>query len=340
METMRNFIRCALIVSLVAGVSLAAFAAGSGEKAAPKKDGIVIGFSNAGMGDSWRQFLVANFNDEVAKHPEIKQTFITNADEKPEKQLADIDDLLVKKVDVLIVYPTVADAITPAIEKVYEKGIPVIVFGGNIGTDKLTCSVEEDLLAFGRAQAKWLAEELKGKGKIVMLSGIAGNTTAEDRLAGAREVFKQYPNIQILDHQYADWSPPKAKTIMEAMIQAFPQIDGIWADSGLESWPALQALKEAGRPLVPSTGDQLNGYTKFLVANGARGFAYPMTTKLSGEAVKQALRALKGEKMEKKVFITITGYGPDKIKELTKPELSDWWWIGDDQMAAQFLPKL
>ncbi|HET6437142.1 MAG TPA: substrate-binding domain-containing protein, partial [Anaeromyxobacter sp.] len=173
-----------------------------------------------------------------------------------------------------------------------------------------------------------------------MLSGIAGNTTAEDRLAGAREVFKAYPNIKILDHQYTDWSPPKAKSIMEAMIQAFPKIDGIWADSGLESWPALQALQEANRPLVPSTGDQLNGYTKFLVTNKARGYAYPMTTKLSGEAVIQALKAVKGEKVEKKVFIKIDGYGPDQISKLSKADLSDWWWIGDDQMPAQFLPKL
>ncbi len=337
---MKKLIRLAVAVLLVAGLAVAAYAAGGGEKAGAKKSGIVIGFSNAGMGDSWRQFLVANFNAEVAKHPEITQAFITNADEKPEKQLADIDDLLVKKVDALIVYPTVADAIIPAIEKVYEKGIPVIVFGGNIATDKLTSLVMQDLLEFGRAQAKWLAEELKGKGKIVMLSGIAGNTTAEDRLAGAKEVFKQYPNIQILDHQYCDWSPPKAKSIMEAMIQAFPQIDGIWADSGLMSWPALQALKEAGRPLVPTTGDQLNGYTKFLVANKLRGYAYPMTTQLSGEAVKQALRAVMGEKVEKKIFIKITGYGPDQIQKLTKPDLSDWWWIGDDQMPAEFLPKL
>ena len=337
---MKSSIRPVLIGVLMVGVCLSVFATGSAEKTGPKKDGIVIGFSNAGMGDSWRQFLVANFNAEVAKHPEIKQVFITNADEKPEKQLADIDDLLVKKVDALIVYPTVADAIIPAIEKVYDKGIPVIVFGGNIATNKLTCLVTQDLVEFGRAQATWLAEELKGKGKIVLLSGIAGNTTAEDRLAGAKEAFKKYPNIQILDQQYTDWSPPKAKTIMEAMIQAFPQIDGIWADSGLEAWPALQALKEAGRPLVPSTGDQLNGYTKFLVANNLRGYSYPMTTQLSGEAVRQALKAVEGEKVEKKVSISITGYGPDKIKQLTKPDLSDWWWIGDDQMPAQFLPKL
>ena len=337
---MKRLIRLCLGLVLMIGICGLVFAAGSGEKAGPKKSGIVIGFSNAGMGDSWRQFLVANFNAEVAKHPEIAKTYITNADEKPEKQLADIDDLLVKKIDALIVYPTVADAIIPAIEKVYARGIPVIVFGGNIATDKLTCLVTQDLQEFGRAQAKWLAEELKGKGKIVLLSGIAGNTTAEDRLAGAKAVFAQYPNIQILDHQYCDWSPPKAKSIMEAMIQAFPEIDGIWADSGLESWPALQALKEANRPLVPSTGDQLNGYTKFLVANNVPGYAYPMTTQLSGEAVRQALRAAMGEKVEKKVTIAITGYGPDQIQQLTRPNLSDWWWIGDDQMPAQFLPKL
>jgi len=337
---MKRLIRLCLGLVLMIGICGLVFAAGSGEKAGPKKSGIVIGFSNAGMGDSWRQFLVANFNAEVAKHPEIAKTYITNADEKPEKQLADIDDLLVKKIDALIVYPTVADAIIPAIEKVYARGIPVIVFGGNIATDKLTCLVTQDLQEFGRAQAKWLAEELKGKGKIVLLSGIAGNTTAEDRLAGAKAVFAQYPNIQILDHQYCDWSPPKAKSIMEAMIQAFPQIDGIWADSGLESWPALQAPKEANRPLVPTTGDQLNGYTKFLVANKVRGYAYPMTTQLSGEAVKQALMAAMGQKVEKKVSIKVTGYGPDQIQQLTKPDLSDWWWIGDDQMPAQFLPKL
>jgi ABC-type sugar transport system substrate-binding protein len=256
---MSKIIRITLLAVLMAAVGLAAFAAGGGESQGAKK-GIVIGFSNAGMGDSWRQFLVANFKAECAKHPEIKEYFITNADEKPEKQLADIEDLLVKGVNALIVYPTVADAIIPAIEKVYAQGIPVIVFGGKIGTTKLTCPVLQDLLEFGRAQAKWLAEELKGKGKIVMLSGIAGNTTAEDRLAGAREVFKQYPNIQILDHQYCDWSPPKAKSIMEAMIQAFPEIDGIWADSGLMSWPALQALKEA--VAAGPHGNQLPGQVR------------------------------------------------------------------------------
>ena len=190
---MKKLIRLSLALVLMIGICGLVFASGGGEKAGPKKTDIVIGFSNAGMGDSWRQFLVANFNAEVARHPEIVKAYITNADEKPEKQLADIDDMLVKKIDVLIVYPTVADAIIPAIEKVYDKGIPVIVFGGNIATEKLTSLVTQDLRSSAAPQAQWLADELKGKGNIVMLSGIAGNTTAEDRLAGAQEVFAKYP---------------------------------------------------------------------------------------------------------------------------------------------------
>jgi len=325
-----------LAVLLVAGI---AFAGGEKESAA-KDDGFVIGWSNAGMGDSWRQFLVANFEAEAAKHSEIKDIIITNADEKPEKQISDIEDLLTQGVDALIIYPTVGEAIIPAIERAYDSGIPVVIFGGTIDTDQYTTLVLQDLLDFGRTQAQWLADELGGKGKIVLLSGIAGNTTAEDRLAGAREVFKKYPNIEILDHQYCDWSPPKAKSIMETMIQAFPEIDGIWADSGLMSWPALQALQEAGRPLVPSTGDQLNGYAKFLVANNVPGYCYPMTTQLSGKALEVAVRALKGEKVDKIEYIDITGYGPDEIEDLAKPGKSDWWWIGDDQMPEEFLPEL
>jgi len=306
--------------------------------ATAKDKNITIGFSNAGMGNSWREFLLSHFRAEVAKHPEIVNSYITNANEKPEKQIADIEDLLTKGVDILVIYPTVGEAIIPAIEEAYEAGVKVIVFGGEINTDHFETLVTQPLVEFGKKQAEWLAKELNYKGKIIMFSGVAGNTTAEDRLKGARTVFAKYPEIKILDHQYTEWSIPKAKTIMETMIQAYPQIDGIWADSGLMSWPALQALKEAGRPMVPSTGDQLNGYAKFLVDNNLRGYIFPMSTTLSGEAVKAGLRAIKGEKLPKRIALKITGYGPEQIKSLVRPNLSDFWWIGDDNMPKEFLP--
>lgn len=307
---------------------------------AAKTDNIVIGWSNAGMGDSWRQFLNSNFLAEVAEHPEITKFYVTNADENPIKQLHDINDLITKGIDGLIIYPTVGEALAPVIESASEEGIPVVIFGGSVPTEEYTCLVTQDLKEFGRAQAEWLVKQLGGKGKIIMLSGISGNTTAEERLAGAREVFAKYPDIEILDHQYCDWSATKTKNIMEAMMSAFPEIDGIWSDSGLMSLPALQALKEVGRPLVPSTGDQLNGYAKFLIANNIPGFIYPMTTRLSAESVKILLDAIKGKDVEKIHYIDIQGMGPDDIKKFVRPEASDWWWIGDDQIPAKYLPKI
>lgn len=324
------------LISMAALVMIGAFAFAGGQS---EDDGeLVIGFSNAGMGDSWRQFLVANFEAEIAAQG--ARAIITNADESPEKQVADIDNLLVQGVDALIVYPTSGEALTPAIERAYDSGVPVIVFGGTLATDSYTSLVTQDLVEFGRAQAQWLVDELGGSGKIVMMSGIAGNTTAEDRLAGAMEVFEANPGIEILDHQYCNWSPATGKTVMETWIQTFPEIDGIWADSGLMSWPALQALQEAGLPLPPSTGDQLNGYAKFLVASGARGYVYPMTTRLSAEAVRVAVEAATGGDPDTVVVIDIDGMGPDKIAEFARPNLSDWWWIGDDQIPAEFLPEL
>ena len=335
---MKKGICLLLITILFAGVAVSVFSAGQQEGGAD--DEFIIGWSNAGMGDSWRQFLKANFEAEVAAHPEIAKYYISDANERPEKQIADIDDLLAKGVDGLIVYPTVGDAIIPAVERAYESGIPVVVFGGSINTDSLTSLVTQDLYDFGRSQAQWLVDELNGKGKIIMLSGIAGNTTAEERLAGAREVFSDNPGIEILDHQYCDWSSAKTKLVVEAMLNAFPEIDGIWADSGLMSWPALESFEEAGRPLVPSTGDQLNGYAKYVTEKNIPAYLYPMSTRLSAEAVKVLVKAMKGEDVDKTVAATFKGMGPAEIKKFVKPELSDWWWVGDDQIPEEYLPEL
>jgi hypothetical protein len=84
----------------------------------------------------------------------------------------------------------------------------------------------------------------------------------------------------------------------------------------------------------------LNGYAKFLVENKLRGYIYPFTTRQSAEALKVTLRALKGEKLPKTIMIEVKGYGPEEIKKLVQPKLSDWWWIGDDQISKEFLPKL
>jgi ribose transport system substrate-binding protein len=333
---MKNTMKILSIV-VAAVVVLSSLAAGV---LAAKQDGIVIGFSNASISNSWRVFMVANFKAEIALHPEVAKYYYTDANDRPEKQIADIDDLLMKGVDVLVVSPCVQDAVNPGIERAFEMGIPVILIDRGVTTDEYTTFIEASSFDMGKGMAEWLAQELNGKGNIVMLSGVAGSKPAEDRLEGAKEALKAYPDITILGQQYTDWSPVKAKAIMEAFVQQHDQIDGVWADSGMLSLPALEVLKEAGRPLAPSTADQFNGYAKFVVTNDARGFIYPYPAWQSREAVKYAIKAVQGEELPKYIKVPVEPIGPDQIKDYVKMDKPDFWWVGDDQMPEEFLPEL
>lgn len=335
---MRKMVGAVLVLLLA---SMVLFAGGQQEsQSGPKSDDIIVGFSCAGMGNSWRMFLKANFDAEVAKHPEISKVYFTNADERPEKQIADIDDLLAKGVDLLIIQPSLGEAIVPAVERAYESGIPVIIFDGTVPTDSYTAYVGQDMKQLGANYAKALVDMIGTEAKIVMLSGIAGQMSVELRLEGAQEVFAQYPGIEILDTQYTGWSIPKGKEVMESFMQTYPRIDGIWADSGLMSFPALEAMKDAGRELIPSTGDNLNGYAKFLVANGVPGYIEPYSTQQAAWALVEGLKAVKGQSIPKTIFRQPEQYPYERIQEIVDMSLSDWWWLGDDQIPAEFLPQI
>lgn len=335
---MRKMVGAVLVLLLA---SMVLFAGGQQEsQSGPKSDDIIVGFSCAGMGNSWRMFLKANFDAEVAKHPEISKVYFTNADERPEKQIADIDDLLAKGVDLLIIQPSLGEAIVPAVERAFDSGIPVIIFDGTVPTDSYTAYVGQDMKQLGANYAKALVEMIGTEAKIVMLSGIAGQMSVELRLEGAQEVFAQYPGIEILDTQYTGWSIPKGKEVMESFMQTYPRIDGIWADSGLMSFPALEAMKDAGRDLVPSTGDNLNGYAKFLVANDVPGYIEPYSTQQAAWALVEGLKAVKGQSIAKTIYRQPEQYPYERIQEIVDMSLSDWWWLGDDQIPAEFLPQI
>ncbi|MGK0289877.1 MAG: ribose transport system substrate-binding protein [bacterium] len=329
-----KFIKIALVLSLVGSFWGTAYA---GET---KKSGIILGFSNASVSDSWRKFLVANFWAEIAKHPEVKKAHYTDARNRAYQQRKDIDNLLKKKVDALIVFPTNKNAVSSSVAKAYDQGIPVILITGKVNTEKYTSFIETSNYEMGKSQAQWLAKELNYKGNIVMFSGIKNTGAADDRLRGARDVLRKYRKIRVLAHNYSGWDMKKAKKQMEVLVKRFPKIDGIWADSGLMSWPALKVLKKNGRTLIPSTGDQLNGYAKFLKKNNARGFIYPFLSSITRNAIRVAIKAVQGKKVPKYIKAPVQPYGPKKIKSFARMNKSDYWWIGDDQMPKKYLPKL
>jgi ribose transport system substrate-binding protein len=145
----------------------------------------------------------------------------TDGQNKPEKQTADVEDLISQGIDVLILTPVTADAMTPVTKKAMDAGIKVITLDREVNTP-VTLHIGADNKQIGRAAAKYIAEELlKGKGNIIEIQGTLGASATIDRNVEFMEGLKEYPDIKVIASQTADYSREPALKYMEDMLQRF-----------------------------------------------------------------------------------------------------------------------
>ncbi|WP_019120914.1 sugar ABC transporter substrate-binding protein [Brevibacillus massiliensis] len=177
----------------------------------------------------------------------------TNANGDAAKQVSDIEDMIQKGVNVIIVNPQDVDAIVPAIEKANQAGIPVIALDRGASAGTLLSFLETDNVEMGRKAADYIAEKLKERhgdyvGNVVELQGLLGSTAARDRGKGFNEQIEQkYPNIKIIARQAADFNQEKALNVMTNILQANPQIDAVFGHNDDNTVGAANAIDQAGR---------------------------------------------------------------------------------------------
>ena len=263
-----------------------------------------IGFSNASVSNIWRVGMLHAIEAAAARHKDkIKKLIITDANDDPAKQAADIQDLVERGVDILIVSAATSDALDPAVTRAMKRGIPVVMVDRRVTSDNFVSFVTATDWALARFMAQWLVETLDYKGNIVMLPGLAGSSPAENRILAAKAVFSQYPGIKILDLQYTDWSPAKGKQVMSAMIQKYGKdINGVWADHGLQGSGAIEAFVAAGYgkgEIPPSTCADLNACLKLAVENDVPVINFDYPPAMGGNAVDIAIEVLQGNPVPK-----------------------------------------
>ena len=237
-------------------------------------------------------------------------------------QVAAMESLLAQQPDVIISTPLGA-ALKGPLERAWDMGIPVIQMQMPYLTDKFLCYINGDNYINGYTLGKWLAEKLGGKGKVVLSSGIAGVDTAEQRLQGARDAFAEYPDIEELAQAYHNWSVTEAKKGFEAWVAAYPQIDGIWCDSGFAAMAAMEALTEAGRDIPPITGDMFNGFLRAAKKFGADFYAFGYTMATGLLMVDMAVRALMGEVVPRYEYVDQLEFGTDELVNYLEPDMGD-----------------
>ena len=290
-----------------------------------KEPPYIIGFSNAELRDGWLRTFFHTVENGAEKHADMLEKFIiTDANGDATKQISDIQDLLNQDIDLLMVNPQAADSLDPIMGRVMRRGVPVVSVARTVNN-------EENYVTFATASdtylachsATWLAELLGGEGKIVLLPGRAGASPAETRLETAREIFAKYPGLEIFDTQYTGWSPANGKSIMSAIIQRFGKdIDGVWADSGLQGSGSVEAFLSAGyasEDIPPHTGGDMNRMYLLALEHGFPFAGVDYTPSIGGFGVDLAMDILAGKSVPKQFnvpapIIISEGHNTDTIQ--------------------------
>lgn len=217
----------------------------SSETSSETTDGYVIGLS---MNTQTNPFFV-DVKDGVQKAADEKgiQLYITDAQDDPTIQMKDIENLITKNPDAIIIDTCDSDAIVAAVEACNEAGIPVFTMDRQSNGGEVIAHIGYDAIKSGRIAGQFLVDALGAKGKIVELQGIMGTNVAQNRSAGFNEIISGNPDMEIVATQVADFDRAKAMSVMENILQANKQIDGLYAANDEMLLGALEAIEAAGR---------------------------------------------------------------------------------------------
>jgi ABC-type sugar transport system substrate-binding protein/AraC-like DNA-binding protein len=173
-----------------------------------KEKHYVIGVSQC-SDDIWRDKQNAELQMGAYFHDNVELKFAAAYD-SDKRQVQQIDSLVASGIDLLIVAPNQVQTISPAIDRAYDKGIPVIVFERKTSSRKHTAFISADNYEMGRVMGEYIVSRLHGEGTVLEIKGLEGSSPAIERHNGFVEALKKAPNIKLLASLQGDWTEPRA----------------------------------------------------------------------------------------------------------------------------------
>lgn len=267
-----------------------------------------IGFAQATTIEPWRAQFNKDIIAEAAKHPNV-ELIITDGEDKTEKQVADVENLIRQEVDALLISPKESAGLTGVVLQAIDAKIPVFVLDRNVETDKYTQFVGGDNKLIGREAGKYAVQLLGGEGKaagnLVEIWGGMGTQPAHDRHDGFHEFTDKEAGIKnLLDQQSGDWKQDQAYNIMANALKANEKIDLVYGHNDPMAYGAYLAAKDAGREKdIKFIGiDALPAEGATWVKNGELTATFLYATP-GAEGLRQAVKFLGGEKVEKEIVL-------------------------------------
>lgn len=178
--------------------------------------------------DEWRNKMNTEILREALFYDGL-EVEIRSAKDNNHTQLEDIQYFVEEGVDLLVVAPNEAAAITPAVEKAYQEGIPVIVVDRNIQSDQYTAFIGADNYKIGLDAGNYVLSHIGPSGKILEIMGLEGSTPAVERHKGFLDAIKNNPKVTVVASVDGEWLQHSAMEVMDSMLTVTEDIDFVFA---------------------------------------------------------------------------------------------------------------
>jgi len=247
-------------------------------------------------------------------------------------QINIVEDFVNRGVDAIAIAPNHGKALAPVVEKAMRQSIPVTIFDSGIETDKYVSYVSTDNYQGGVMGADRLAEKLKAKGKVALLGVVAGSVSTGEREKGFQETLKsKYPGLQLVAFQYGMGDQARSLAVAEDILNAHPDLDGIFASNESSTVGAVQAvkgLKRNGRVVVVGF-DSSRTLIEDLQAGVLDSLVHQDPFMIGYEAVRTLNDKLRGKNPERRIatkvyLITRDNLSTPEIQLLVNPPLDKY----------------
>lgn len=180
---------------------------------------------------------------------------VYNGQESTKKQIEHIEEMIRNKVDVIILNPVDANGTVKGVELAVNAGIPIIGVNAIVNTDQLASYIGSNDIEAGEIAMQFIADKINGKGSIVVLNGITGQSSSLQRSRGITNILNNFPEIRVLEQASANWSSEESYTLIKDWFTKHPgKIDAIVSQNDEMALGAIRYMKENGLPHIPIIG--------------------------------------------------------------------------------------
>jgi len=229
---------------------------------------------------------------------------VLDSQNDPSKELANVEDLIIRGVKAILINPTDSDAVSNAIEMANKASIPVLTLDRGANRGDVVSHIASDNVAGGEMAGKFISEKIGAGARVIQLEGIAGTSAARERGEGFMNAVKS-EKMDLLASQPADFDRTKGLNVMENMLTSKPNTQAVFAQNDEMALGAIRAVQASGKEILivgfDGTDDGIAA-----VKRGLLGATIAQQPGLIGEiGIESAVKLLKGETVAKNIPVPL-----------------------------------